>query len=130
MWRRNSKTDAPFRQQIVPTQAPRIWGAPDVLPVIELWRRSGAGANETRCVSEPCPMGIDGVDQNVAIGGPADIAFVGGDNLVCNLPQSHHLAELHQFAGLAFAMISVDGSNTLTILPSLRASPRLRRCIG
>src|ERR1700674_2070446 len=63
----------------------------------------GVGGDEARRASEPCPMGFDGVDQQIRVAGPPTVDFVGGDDLVFGLLQLHHLAEFGRLAGLAFA---------------------------
>src|SRR6266852_441524 len=56
---------------------------------------------------------------------PLSVDLVIGDDLVLCLLHFHHLAEL----GGLVRMISVDGSNRLTSLPSLRVLPRKMRAL-
>src|SRR6516165_11801001 len=87
--------------------------------------------------SQQCLMCLDGGDQQVRIIWPPRVDLVIGDDLVLRLLQFHHLAELVGLAGLAprlrggrlLRMTSVDGSNRLRSLPSLRVLPRKMRAL-
>jgi hypothetical protein len=72
-------------------------------------------------------MRVDSGDQQVAIVRPLLVDLVIDDDQVFRLLQFRHLAELIGLAGLPLRMTSVDGSNTLTSLPSVRVLPRKMR---
>src|SRR5260370_22109561 len=82
-----------------------------------------------RRATQQCLMCRNGGDQQIRIIWPPRVDLVIGDDLVLRLLQFHHLAELVGLAGLPLRMISVDGSNRLRSLPSLRVLPRKMRAL-
>src|ERR1700680_2574441 len=72
-------------------------------PLVLRGVEGGVGRHQARRAAQPCRQRFDVAVQQVAVGGPPTVDFVGGDDLVFGLLEFHHLAELGRLAGLAFA---------------------------
>src|SRR6516165_7590009 len=92
----------------------------------------GIRRHQPRNAPELILMSCDGRDQQLGIMGPPGVDFIFGDDLVLRFLQLHRFTILPNSLGLPalpLRMTSVDGSNTLTILPSKRVSPRKTRAL-
>ena len=75
-------------------------------------------------------MCVDRRDQQRGIARPLLVDLVVDDDLVLCFLQFYQLAKLGSLPALPLQITSADGSNTLTILPSLRVSPSKMRALA
>ena len=85
---------------------------------------AGIGGGQARQVSQLRLMHIDGRDQQVHIAGPSCENLIINDGLVLGLLQLPPACRTSVgLLALPLRITSAEGSNKLTILPSLRLSP-------